>query len=48
MDQEETIAQDATLYERLCSFENLLYAYRDAARGKRNRPDVAAFAGRIG
>jgi retron-type reverse transcriptase len=34
---------DPTLYERLCSFENLLYAYRRAARGKRSRPDVAAF-----
>jgi Reverse transcriptase (RNA-dependent DNA polymerase) len=31
------------LYARLCSFENLLAAYREAARGKRRRPDVAAF-----
>jgi hypothetical protein len=31
------------LYERLCSFENLLRSYRDAARGKHARPDVAAF-----
>lgn len=33
----------SALYEELCSFENLLRAYRDAARGKRSRPDVAAF-----
>ena len=31
------------LYEQLCSIENLLRSYRDAARGKRSRPDVAAF-----
>lgn len=31
------------MYETLCSFENLLWAYRAAARGKRSRPDVAAF-----
>jgi RNA-directed DNA polymerase len=31
------------LFGRLCSFENLLRAYRQAARGKRSRPDVAAF-----
>jgi retron-type reverse transcriptase len=36
-------AAEQPLYERLCSFENLLYAYRRAARGKRSRPDVAAF-----
>ena len=30
-------------FERLSSFENLLLAYRKAARGKRMRPDVAAF-----
>ncbi len=36
-------AETVSLYERLCSFENLLRAYRDAARGKRSRPDVAAF-----
>lgn len=30
-------------YEQLCSFENLLRSYRDAARGKRTRPEVAAF-----
>ncbi|WIG58164.1 MAG: Retron-type RNA-directed DNA polymerase [Ktedonobacterales bacterium] len=34
---------DLTLYEQLCSFENLLRAYRAAARGKRSRPDVAQF-----
>lgn len=43
MDEDEPLAQDMTLYARLCSFENLLWAYRDAARGKRNRPDVIAF-----
>lgn len=31
------------LYDTLCSFENLLRAYRNAARGKRSHPDVAAF-----
>ncbi len=30
-------------WERLCSFENLLLAYRLAARGKRRRPDIARF-----
>ncbi|MEO7003063.1 MAG: hypothetical protein ABI068_14710 [Ktedonobacterales bacterium] len=31
------------LYERLCSFENLLCAFRQAARGKRRRPDVTLY-----
>ena len=31
------------LYPGICSFENLLAATRRAARGKRSRPDVAAF-----
>jgi RNA-directed DNA polymerase len=33
----------SSLYDTLCSFENLLRAYHSAARGKRARPDVAAF-----
>ncbi len=31
------------LYDQLCRFEHLLEAYRRARRGKRRRPDVAAF-----
>ncbi len=31
------------LYPQVYAFENLLFAERDAARGKRGRPDVAAF-----
>lgn len=31
------------LYERIYTFEHLLAAYRRARRGKRGRPDVAAF-----
>ena len=31
------------LYPRICEFENLYAAYRQARRGKRHRPDVAAF-----
>ncbi len=31
------------LYDQLCRFEHLLEAYRRARRGKRARPDVAAF-----
>jgi RNA-directed DNA polymerase len=31
------------LYPRICEFENLYRAYRKARKGKRNRPDVAAF-----
>ncbi|MEO7073821.1 MAG: reverse transcriptase domain-containing protein [Ktedonobacterales bacterium] len=32
-----------TLFEQVYSFENLLQAWRQAARGKRSRPAVAAF-----
>ena len=38
-----TMQPPPALYERLCSFENLLRAYRQAARGKRSRPDVTAY-----
>ena len=31
------------LYPRICDFVNLYRAFRAAARGKRGRPDVAAF-----
>ena len=31
------------LYPQICTFENLFLAYLAAARGKRGRPDVAAF-----
>jgi hypothetical protein len=31
------------IWERVTSFENLLAAYRQARKGKRGRPDVAAF-----
>ena len=31
------------LYHQVYDFANLYYAYRDAARGKRGRPDVAEF-----
>jgi RNA-directed DNA polymerase len=31
------------LYPQVCDFTNLYYAYRAAAKGKRGRPDVAAF-----
>ncbi len=31
------------LYPRICDFENLYAAFRQARRGKRGRPDVAAF-----
>jgi retron-type reverse transcriptase len=31
------------LYPKVCDFTNLYYAYQSAARGKRGRPDVAAF-----
>jgi retron-type reverse transcriptase len=31
------------LYARICDFENLRLAFKNAARGKRGRPDVAAF-----
>jgi len=33
----------SNLYPRIHSFENLYLAYKAAARGKRGRPDVAAF-----
>lgn len=42
-DQVRPYSEEQTLFERLSSFENLLQAYRQAARGKRSRPDVAAF-----
>jgi retron-type reverse transcriptase len=35
------------LYPRVWSFENLLLAWRRAARGKRSRPDVASFELRL-
>lgn len=35
------------LYPRVWSFENLLSAWRRAARGKRSRPDVADFELRL-
>jgi len=31
------------LYPQICTFENLFLAYRAAARGKRGKPEVAAF-----
>jgi RNA-directed DNA polymerase len=31
------------LYPQICTFENLHSAFRKAAKGKRGRPDVAAF-----
>ena len=31
------------LYPQICSFENLFLAFHDAARGKRGKPEVAAF-----
>ncbi len=35
------------MYARLCSFENLLLAYRQASRARRSRPSVAAFEYRL-
>jgi hypothetical protein len=35
--------EPSPLFAQLCSFENLLWSYQDAARGKRSRLDVAAF-----
>jgi RNA-directed DNA polymerase len=35
------------VYERLCSWDNLLLAYRRAAKGKRGRPAAAAFEHRL-
>jgi RNA-directed DNA polymerase len=32
-----------TVFEQVCYFENLLRAYRQAARGKRSREDVIRF-----
>jgi RNA-directed DNA polymerase len=31
------------LYPQICTFENLFHAFRAAAKGKRGRPEVAAF-----
>lgn len=36
------------LKDRICSFENLMGAYRDAAKGKRGRSEVQAFEARLG
>jgi len=35
------------MYAQLCSWENLLLAYRKAAKGKRGHPNVAAFEHRL-
>jgi retron-type reverse transcriptase len=35
------------MYAQLCSWDNLLLAYRKAAKGKRGHPDVAAFEYRL-
>ena len=35
------------MYEALCSWQNLLLAYRKAARGKRGHPNVALFEHRL-
>jgi len=35
------------MFERICSWDNLLLAYKRAARGKRGRPDVARFEHRL-
>ncbi|MBI2989550.1 MAG: RNA-dependent DNA polymerase [Deltaproteobacteria bacterium] len=35
------------MYEQLCSWENLLLAYKKASRGKRGHPNVAAFEHRL-
>ena len=35
------------MYDRLCSWDNLLRAYRRAAKGKRGRANVAAFEHRL-
>ena len=32
-----------TVYQQLCSWDNLLLAYRKASKGKRGHPNVAAF-----
>jgi RNA-directed DNA polymerase len=31
------------LYPQICTFENLYLAFRAAAKGKRGKPEVAAF-----
>ena len=36
-----------TLYERLCSWDNLYLAYRKAAKGKRGKPPAARFEYRL-
>lgn len=36
------------MYDALCSWENLLCAYRRASKGKRGNPTVAAFEHRLG
>jgi len=36
-------SEDPWLWERLVSFENLLLAYKKAAKGRRGRPSVAGF-----
>jgi RNA-directed DNA polymerase len=35
------------MYTELCSWHNLLLAYRNASRGKRGQPNVAAFEHRL-
>jgi len=39
--------QSAIVYTQLCSWDNLLLAYRKAAKGKRGHPNVAAFEYRL-
>lgn len=36
-----------SMYEKLCSWDNLLLAYRKAAKGKRGHPNVAEFEYRL-
>jgi hypothetical protein len=31
------------IFPRICAYDNLYFAWRDAARGKRKSPEVAAF-----
>ena len=35
------------MYQQLTSWDNLLLAYRKAAKGKRGQPNVAAFEHRL-
>ena len=35
------------MYDQICSWDNLLLAYRGASRGKRGKPNVAAFEHRL-